>query len=147
MAYHDIAPFPKRLTIMLGLLVVAAMAFGLALSYYKNILFDAQLASMQQRNERLKRDIEDGYATLAYYQSARYRDKYAKENLGLVNEGEKLLIIMREPDAVLPSETSALTPEQKEAMYEEHIRAIPVIEHWNMYLFHRSAIASLKSES
>ena len=147
MAYQDIAPFPKRLTIMVGLLVVAAMAFGLALSYYKNILFDKQLASMQHKNDKLKQQIEAGYGTLAYYQSARYKDKYAKENLGLVNPGEKILILVKKPEAVLPSEVATLTPSQKEAMYEEHIRGIPVIEHWNIYLFHRSAIEALKMGS
>lgn len=144
MPYQDIATFPKRLTIMIGLCVVGGMAFGLALSYYKNILFDQQLLDMQARNDKLQQEINQGYSDLQYYDSTPYKDKYAKENMGLINKGEKVLVIMKDIQPMVTSQTEELTPEQKEAIYEENLRNIPVIDHWRLYLFHHDQIETLK---
>ncbi len=144
MPYQEIAPFPKRLTIFIGLFVVGGMAFGLALSYYKNILFDEQLQTMQARNENLRAEIDSGYRQLEYLKSTQYKDKYAKENLGLVNPGEKVLIITRRPEPVFIETHTNLTEEEKQAIFEENLRNIPIVDHWKLYLFHREKIEDLK---
>ncbi len=147
MPYKDIAPFPKRVTIFIGLFVVAGMAFGLALSYYKNTLFDQQLLSMQQHNSALKRQTEEGFRQLEYYRSLQYKDKYAKENLGLVNSGEKVLIIEQQNEIPIVPTHTELTEEEKQAVFEENLRAIPIIDHWKLYLFHRDKIEDLRTKS
>lgn len=144
MPYSDIAPIPKQMTIVIGLCVVGLMAFGLALSYYKNILFDRQLSSMQERNDALRDDITQGYRDLRYYQSAQYKDKYAKENFGLLRPGEKVLLVHKPDEPVLFRKTNALTDEEREAVYEEDLRAIRVIDHWRIYLFNREKIEELR---
>ena len=144
MKYRDIAPFPKQMTIVVGLCVVGLMAFGLALSYYKNILFDRQLISMQERNGKLQADVLDGYRELRYLQSAQYKDKYAKEYFNLLRPGEKVLFIHTPDEPVLFSKNQDPTPEEKEAMYEENLRNIRVIDHWKLYLFNRDKIDELK---
>ncbi len=147
MSYHEVAPFPKRLTIMIGLFVVGGMAFGLALSYYKNTLFDQQLIAMQEHNDQLKMQIDKGYGDLEYYNSLQYKDKYAKENMGLVNNGEKVLIITHGIQPVVYAKNQELTPEEKVAVYEENLRNISTIDHWMLYLFHREKIDDLKNRS
>jgi hypothetical protein len=144
MRYNDIAPFPKQMTIVMGLCVVGLMAFGLALSYYKNILFDRQLLSMQERNAKLQADVLGGYRELQYLQSSQYKDKYAKEYFNLLRPGEKVLLIQTPDEPVMLSTTHDLTPEEKEALYEENLRNIRVIDHWKLYLFHRDKIDELK---
>ena len=144
--YSDIAPIPKQMTILIGLCVVGLMAFGLALSYYKNILFDRQLLSMQERNNRLKREIMDGYGQLQYLQSTQYRDKYAKEYLGLLSPGENVLILHTPAEPVLFSKETELTGEDKQAIYEENLRNIRIIDHWKLFLFNRDKIDELKKE-
>ena len=142
--YNDIAPIPKRMTIVVGLCVVGLMAFGLALSYYKNILFDQQLLSMEERNKKLRVDVLDGYKEVAYLQSTQYKDKYAKENFNLFRPGEKVLYINKPADAQLLHAARELTPAEKEAMYEENLRNILVIDHWKMYLFNRDKLDELR---
>lgn len=142
--YSDIAPIPKQMTIVIGLCVVGLMAFGLALSYYKNILFDRQLLAMQERNNKLKREIMDGYGQLRYLQSTQYRDKYAKENLGLLSPGEKVLILHAPAEPVLFSKETELTEEDQQAIYEENLRNIRIIDHWKLFLFNRDKIDELK---
>jgi cell division protein FtsB len=144
-AYADIAPIPKRMTIVVGLCVVGLMAFGLALSYYKNILFDRQLATMQERNAKLRDDVMQGYMELAYYRSSQYKDKYAKENFGLLREGEKVLYYSKPQEQAPLVLTRETTLEEKEAIYEENLRNIAVIDHWRIYLFHRDKLEALRA--
>ncbi len=144
MPYQDIAPLPKQMTIMIGLCVVGAMAFGLALSYYKNTLFDQQLVLMEVRNAKLKQEIVSGYQDLEYYHSVQYKDKYAKENIGLVNPGEKIIIITQEVKPVELRSMDVLTQEEKQAIYEENLRSIPIIYHWSLFFFHPQKIEDLK---
>jgi len=133
------------MTIVLGLSVVGLMAFGLALSYYKNILFDRQLLTMQDRNMRLKNQISNGYDQLQYLESFQYKDKYAKENFGVLKAGEKVLFINRPAETVSLSQNSTeLTAEDRQAIFEENLRRIRVVDHWKLYLFNRHKIDDLK---
>ncbi len=147
MPYKDIAPFPKQMTIVAGLCVVGLMAFGLALSYYKNILFDRQLIEMQTRNRELKKHIDGEYGRLEYLISAQYKDKYAKENIGLVNKGEKVLIITHKATPSDIVKHIELTPEERQALYEENLRNIRILDHWKLYLFNHDQIQALRGES
>lgn len=144
MPYSEVAPIPKQMTIVVGLCVVGLMAFGLALSYYKNVLFDRQLTSMQERNNKLKGEIGEGYNQLQYLESVQYKDKYAKENFGLLKPGEKVMVLPEIQEIASFSETTELTPEEKEAVFEENLRSIRVVDHWKLFLFHRDQIDDLK---
>ena len=145
MAYRDIAPIPKQMTIVVGLCVVGLMAFGLALSYYKNILFDRQLSVMQERNASLRNEVLDGYSELRYLQSVQYKDKYAKENFGLLRPGEKVLYLNKPAVPFVFASSEDLSPDEKQAIYEENLRNIRVIDQWRLYLFHHSQIDQLKN--
>jgi cell division protein FtsB len=142
--YKDAAPFPKQMTIVIGLCVVGLMAFGLALSYYKNILFDQQLLTMQQRNATLQQQIAEGYQRFEYLQSRQYKDKYAKESIGLLNPGEKVVIFAAKPDPVVSQPASELSEAERQAIYEENLRNIRVLDHWRLFLFHRDQIDDLR---
>lgn len=145
MVYTDVAPIPKQMTILVGLLVVALMAFGLALSYYKNVLFDQQLLAMERRNEALKASVDDQYHQLEYYRSAHYRDKYAKENFGLLQSGEKVVMLSSdEPAPMLGAETDR-SEEERQAIFEQNLRNIRIVDQWNMYFFHRQEIEKLRT--
>ncbi len=142
--YNEVAPIPKQMTIVVGLCVVGLMAFGLALSYYKNILFDRQLGAMQQRNAGLKQQITQGYNQLQYLQSEQYKDKYAKENFGLLRAGEKVLMVSTPDEPIVMQRNTELSAEDREAIFEENLRNIRVVDHWRMYLFDRGKIDDLK---
>jgi hypothetical protein len=143
--YRNLEPVSKQLTIVVGLTVVGFMAFGLALSFYRNILFEETLRTINLENKELAGDISDGQRKLEYYRSAQYKDKYAKENLGRLNPGEKILIITEQPEAPALAGSDDLTPtEVQEATYQEYLRQLPTILHWRLYLFERERIDQLK---
>ncbi|MDD4628538.1 MAG: hypothetical protein PHE68_04065 [Candidatus Peribacteraceae bacterium] len=145
MAYQHIEPVSKQLTIVVGLTVVGFMAFGLALSFYRNVLFEDTLSEIHTQNLTLRTSIEQGYKDLEYYRSAQYKDKYAKENLGVVRPGEKVLIITEKQHTpgLEPADDPSYV-EEREAAYLELLRQMPVIEHWKLYFFHPDRIEELK---
>lgn len=145
MAYQHIEPISKQLTIIVGLTVVGFMAFGLALSFYRNVLFEQTLEDIRNQNTALRRSIAGGYKELDYYRSVQFKDKYAKENLSMMKPGEKVLIIteLQRPLDALGSEDDTYMQE-REAAYLELLRQMPVLEHWKLYFFHRDRIEELK---
>lgn len=145
MPAQPIDPLSKQLTILVGLTVVGFMTFGLALSFYQNILFEKRLEDLDGQNREIDDAIEQGYRDLDYYRSDQYKDKYAKENLGLLNPGEKVLIITEKEELPPLSDNENLAhQEQREAAYSELLRQMPTLEHWKLYLFHRERIEGLK---
>jgi hypothetical protein len=145
MAYRDLEPISKQLTIVVGLTVVGFMAFGLVLSYYRNILFDQHLVEIAHQNDELQTHIIDELGDLEYFRSAQYKDKYAKETLGKLNPGEKVLIITQVPKVPDVNTSPEFTPsEEQQAAYDETLRQMPIYEHWELFLFHREKIEDLK---
>jgi hypothetical protein len=145
MAYQNLEPVSKQLTIVIGLTVVGFMAFGFALSFYRNLLFEQTLVEIGMQNDVLRERIADGHRSLEYFQSSQYKDKYSKENLNLVRPGEKILVITHSvKDPFILSEDNAAELEQQEAAYFELMRQMPVLEHWKLYLFHKDKIQELK---
>jgi hypothetical protein len=140
-----IEPVSKQLTIIIGLTVVGFMAFGLALSFYRNILFEQTLQEIEKQNEDIASGIQQGYSDLAYFQSDQYKDKFAKENLGRLNPGEKM-IILTQPAKLSADSTvdDILDKERREAAYFELLRQMPVFQHWELYLFRREKIDEMK---
>ncbi|PIR52610.1 hypothetical protein COU76_05555 [Candidatus Peregrinibacteria bacterium CG10_big_fil_rev_8_21_14_0_10_49_10] len=147
MSYQTPEPISKQLTIIIGLTVVGFMAFGLALSYYRNALFEQTLGNIRNQNNALRNSIGLGYLDLEYYKSAQYKDKYAKENLGLVRPGEKTLVMTEDVNVVsfpVLQEEGITNAEQQEAAYLELLRQMPVYEHWKLFLFHSKKIEELR---
>lgn len=142
---QDIEPISKQLTIVVGLTVVGFMAFGLALSFYRNILFEETLAELERGNSLIAADIEENYRDLEYVRSDLYKDRFAKENLNKINAGENVLIITSPPPLLADSPlTDKKEEERQEAAYAELLRQMPVFEHWKLYLFHRDRIPQIK---
>lgn len=137
-------PIRKNLTIIAGLIVVGLMAFGLTLSFYRNILFEHTLRELESRNGLLIEEIEQGYRDLEYYRSLQFKDKFAKEKLGRVNPGEKVLLILRNPEASMEEQGVLSFEEKQHALYEEFLQQTPVIEHWMLYLFHREKLKNIR---
>jgi hypothetical protein len=145
MLYQKLEPMSKQLTIVVGLTVVGFMTFGLALSFYRNVLFEDTLRTIQGENDRLQKQIEDGHAELDYYQSAQYKDKYAKENLSKLNAGEKAIIITQQDgQGVLSITGSGAEAATRDAVYQEQLREMPVYLHWKLFLFGKDRLEELK---
>jgi hypothetical protein len=142
----NVQPISKQLTIVIGLTVVGFMAFGLALSFYRNILFEQTLVGIQQQNDIIAAKISQGYRDLEYFRSAQYKDKFAKENLGKVNPGEHLVYLNETPKNSTQNKPvdDLLDKTRHEAAFAEYMHQLPVWEHWKLYLFNKEKIEELK---
>ncbi len=138
-------PLSKQLTIIVGLTVVGFMAFGLALSFYRNILFEKTLKQMEIANKDISRENDAKYRELDYYKSEQYKDKYAKQNLGRINPGERMLIITNPvPTDVALAQSGSTLSAEREAAFMELLRQMPVHEQWWLYLFDRDRLNALR---
>jgi hypothetical protein len=145
MPHHDVSTFSKRLTILLGLGVVGAMAFGLSISFYRNLLFEETLEKLTQRNRLLRQDIDHGLDELSYYRSLQYRDKYAKENLARLNPGEQVLILTERAEQITyVGDEGPSRSERREAAYRQYLQKIPTWDHWRMYFFDPVGLSKLQ---
>ncbi len=144
-ASHSIEPFSKQVTIVIGLTVVGFMAFWLTLSFYRNILFDRTLEQIRAENERIAREIKQSEGDVEYLRSDQYKDKYAKENLGKITPGEKVLLITMEADTARDAVMDpAKEQERREAAYQELLRQMPIQDQWRLYLFHPEELERLQ---
>ncbi len=105
-----------RLVLIVGFFIVAYMLYNLAVSIYENYQIEKHIAEFEARNEELQNENQQKQDDLAYFISEEYIDKIAKQNLNLVNPGEKVIVIPDEDLIVLSQD------EDTEALSEQ-IRA------------------------
>jgi len=105
-----------RLVLIVGFFVVAYMLYNLTVSIYENYQIEKHIAEFQTRNEDLQKENTQKQDDLAYYISKEYIDKIAKQNLNLINPGEKVIII---PDEDL----IVMSQDEDNAALSEQIRA------------------------
>jgi cell division protein FtsB len=91
-----------RLVLIVGFFVVAYMLYNLTVSIYENYQIEKHIAEFEQRNEELKDENAQKLSDFQYYTSDEYVEKVAKQNLGLINPGEQVVVIPDE-DLVIMS--------------------------------------------
>lgn len=118
-----------RLVLIVGFFVVAYMLYNLAVSIYENYQIEKHIAEFEARNVELQTENKQKQEDLEYYISDEYIDKIAKQNLNLVNPGEKVIVI---PDEDLV----VLSQDEDTAALSEQIRASwPNPKKWWKFFF------------
>jgi cell division protein FtsB len=105
-----------RLVLIVGFFVVAYMLYNLTVSIYDNYRIEQHIVQFETRNAELLEENQTKLEDFQYYTSQEYVEKIAKQNLGLINPGEKVIIIPDE-DLVI------LTEAEDSAALNEEIRA------------------------
>lgn len=105
-----------RLVLVVGFFVVAYMLYNLTVSIYENYQIEKHIEEFEARNAELADENRQKLEDFQYYTSDEYVEKIAKQNLGLINSGEKVIIIPDE-DLVIMSQT------EEDQLLSEQIRA------------------------
>lgn len=113
---HDNQFNLMRLVLIVGFFVVAYMLYNLTVSIYENYQIEKHITEFESRNAELKAENEQKLADFQYYTSEEYVEKVAKQNLGLINPGEQVVVI---PDEDL----IVLSQNAEEQRVAEQIRA------------------------
>jgi len=82
-----------RLVLIVGFFVVGYMLYNLSVSIYENYQIEKHIDEFQTNNEELRKENAQKLEDFQYYTSEEYIEKTAKQNLGLINPGEQVIVI------------------------------------------------------
>lgn len=85
-----------KLIIIGEFLLVSYLLYTLTASVYKSYLIDQHIMSFEVENKRIEEENRIKSEEFDYYSSDSYKEKIAKQNLGLVIPGEEVIIIPSE---------------------------------------------------
>lgn len=74
-------------------LLVSYLLYTLTVSVYKSYQIDQHIQNFKRDNDRIAEENRQKEADYSYYSSDAYIEKIAKQNLGLVNPGEEVIVI------------------------------------------------------
>lgn len=118
-----------RLVLIVGFFIVAYMLYNLTVSIYDNYQIEKHIAEFESRNEELRNENTQKLEDFQYYTSQEYIGKTAKQNLGLINPGEEVIVI---PD----EELVIMAADEESQMLSEQIRASwPNPKKWWKFFF------------
>ena len=92
-------------------LLVAYLLYALTTHIYQNYQVDYHIQNFQEMNDKLAHDNQKAAEDLLYSRTDAYAEKMAKQNLGLVNPGEEVVVISNDlmSQPVVDSRISDLT--------------------------------------
>ena len=132
MAYKPYSQSQFNLTkiiIVVGLVLVAYMLYNLTVTIYENHQIDVHIQSFEEKNQELLAENLQKLEDYKYYTSEAYIDRIAKQNLGLVNPGEEV-IILTEADTI-----SYLETEEEELIRERSMANWSNAKKWWTFVF------------
>ena len=88
--------FTFQLVVIGGFVFFFYMFFALATSIYRDFKLESEIEKFEQDINNLADMAQQKPEDVTYFASIEYKDRYAKESLGLLNPGEKLIIIPEE---------------------------------------------------
>jgi len=96
MAYHPYSESQfniTRIILVAGFVMVAYMLYNLTVTVYENYQIDTHIHNFEEKNATLREENLQKLDDYKYYTSSAYIDKIAKQNLGLVNPGEEVIVL------------------------------------------------------
>jgi cell division protein FtsB len=97
-----------KLIIIALFLMVSYLLYALTVSVYNSYQIDLHIQKFEQENKRIEDENRKQSEDFEYYSSTAYIEKMAKQNLGLVNPGEEVIIIPTESFEYLESGRSQI---------------------------------------
>lgn len=82
-----------KMVIICEFLLVSYLLYTLTVSVYKSYQIDQHIKSFEEENARIEEENLLKSEEFDYYSSNAYIEKIAKQNLGLVNPGEEVIIV------------------------------------------------------
>lgn len=120
-----------KIILTVEFIILAYMLYVLSTSLYKSYQVDRFIESAQQENEKLAKANETLIEDYEYYRSDAYKEKIAKQNFGLVRQGEEVIILA-------PATGEFLTPDERVTRAsEEYYRSLSNAKKWYLFFFER----------
>jgi len=94
-----------KLIIIIEFLLVGYLIYSLTKNVYNSYQVDSYIESFKAENAAIDADNKQKNEDYLYFTSEEYIDKIAKQNLGLVNPGEEVIILSSEAMAQVDPES------------------------------------------
>ncbi len=85
-----------KLIIIGELMLLSYLIFSLTSNVYESYKVDSYIEKFEEENAKLAAEIRQQNADYLYFTSPEYIDRIAKQNLGLVNQGEQVIVLAPE---------------------------------------------------
>lgn len=121
-----------KLVIIAEFCLVAYLLYSLTSNVYQGYQIDKYITQFEEENQRIAMDNAKMTEDYDYYTSTQYIDKIAKQNLGLINAGEEVIIVAPEDKMILENQAEA----EQEA-HELSIYALSNPQKWWKFFFDR----------
>jgi cell division protein DivIC len=118
-----------KLIIIGELILVSYLLYTLTVSVYKSYQIDLIIKDFESENNRIAEDNKKKTEDFEYYTSTNYIEKIAKQNLGLVNPGEDVIVIPIDQGKII-DQTLTADSENKMAGFSNP-------EKWKVFFFDR----------
>ena len=82
-----------KIVIIIEFLLVSYLLYTLTVSVYKSYQIDVHIKNFEAENARIEEENRIKSEEFDYFSSNAYMEKIAKQNLGLINPGEEVIII------------------------------------------------------
>ncbi|MBI5411740.1 septum formation initiator family protein [Candidatus Peregrinibacteria bacterium] len=89
-----------QIIIIVSFLIFFYVFLSFATSVYRDYNLESHIEKFDSDVRRLETLVYSKPAEVKYLESIQYKDKYAKENLNLINPGEKVIVIPQEDPVV-----------------------------------------------
>jgi len=87
-----------KIILIVEFVLVAYLIYSLTKNVYNSYLVDRYIAEYEKENSLIKAENQKKTSDYLYFTSEEYIDKIAKQNLGLVNPGEEVIVVS--PDSL-----------------------------------------------
>lgn len=123
---------PSNITkfiLIIEFVLVFYMLYAICTSVYRSYQIDQHIAEFEKENQRILEENQRLVSDYEYYSSQAYKEKIAKQNFGLINPGEKVIII---PDENIIAKSEEEVLQQKTARKWERL---PNTRKWWAFFF------------
>lgn len=119
------------MVIIVEFLVVSYLLYTLTVSVYKSYQIDRHIANFKKENDEIAEQNKQKESDYSYFSSDAYIEKIAKQNLGLVNAGEEVIVIPNNPDG----STGLIGGNKNVEDDKVRIRTLTSLQRWWKFFF------------
>lgn len=117
--------------IIIGLIVLSAyLIYSLTLAFYKSHQIDIYITDFEEENQRIEEENRRLVDEFDYVTSTAYIDKILKQNKGLINPGEEVIVIASNDSVLLDEEIN-----QFEEVGKRDLEKLTNTEKWRIFIF------------
>lgn len=124
--FSHTSPFTKFI-IIIEFILVSYLLYSLTKNIYNSYQVDSYIETFEKENALIEEENRRKNEDYLYFTSDEYIDKIAKQNLGLVNPGEEVIILSSNvPEEELPEE-------EANGNYAKYAKMTNLEQWWNFF--------------